>query len=261
MRVAGAESSFTALWWNPAESGWGINFNNQGNTLFATLFTYEAAGGAPMWLVMSSGTRQPDGVTFSGPLYRTTGPAFNANPVTGVSVATVGTMSVTFSSSNAAVLNYTVNGTTVRKDIQRQVFGSRAATCVTTTGSRATAANYQDLWWKSDESGWGLNITHQDQTLFATLFTYDASGKALWLVMSAGSRQADGSYQGDLFQTTGPAFNAQPFTSIGVARVGTMRLAFANGESATLTYSVNGIEVTKAITRQVFASPLPTCTS
>jgi hypothetical protein len=81
--------------------------------------------------------------------------------------------------------------------------------------------------------------------------------------MSAGVKQADGSYLGDLYQTRGPAFNAQPFTPIGAANlttVGTMRLTFSNGESGTLVYSVNGNIVTKAITRQVFSSPVPACT-
>jgi hypothetical protein len=95
------------------------------------------------------------------------------------------------------------------------------------------------------------------------LFTYDAAGKGLWLVMAAGTKQADGSYAGDLFTTTGPAFNAQPFTPLGAAnitKVGTMQLRFADGVTGTLAYSVNGASVTKPITRQVFSSPLPSCT-
>jgi hypothetical protein len=257
-------SSQTALWWNPAESGWGLNLNNQGNIVFATLFTYEA-GRTPMWLVMSNGAMQTDGVTFTGDLYRTTGPAFNANPFTPIGAANlskVGTMTVSFVDVNGGTLRYTVNGVEVGKAIQRQVFGARAAACFPTTDSRASATNYQDLWWNAAESGWGLNVTHQDSTVFATLFTYDASGKGLWLVMSAGTRQTDGSYLGDLYRTAGPAFNANPFTPIGasdVTTVGSMRLRFTDGNNGTLTYTYNGVTVTKAITRQVFASTVPAC--
>jgi hypothetical protein len=257
-------SSQTALWWNPAESGWGLNLNHQGNILFGTLFTYDASG-APLWLVMSSGAMQSDGVTFSGDLYRTTGPAFNANPFTPIgpsNVTRVGTMTVSFIDVNGGTLRYTVNGVEVAKAIQRQVFGSRAASCLPTTASRATATNYQDLWWNPNESGWGINVTHQDNILFATLFTYDASGRALWLVMSGGSRQADGSYSGDLYRTTGPAFNANPFTPIGpgnITNVGTMRLRFSDGNNGVLTYTYNGAPVTKSITRQLFSSPVPFC--
>ena len=157
-----------------------------------------------------------------------------------------------------------MSGISVTKTIQRQIYGSRAAYCSTTAGDRSLLTNYQDLWWNSAESEWGVNVTHQDQTLFATLFTYDATGQGLWLVMSEGTRQADGSYLGTLYRTTGPAFDAQPFLPIGVANlrnVGTMRFLFSSGTSGTLNYSVDGVNVTKAITRQVFSSPVPSCSS
>ena len=75
-------------------------------------------------------------------------------------------------------------------------------------------------------------------------------------------RQADGSYQGTLYRSSGPAFNANPFTPIteaNLTNVGTMRFAFADGERGTLTYTVSGTTVTKAITRLVFSSPVPAC--
>jgi lysyl endopeptidase len=260
-----AGTNYTALWWNaPAnsESGWGINFVQQGDIAFATLFTYDSSG-APMWLFMSGGTRQGTADTFSGTLYRATGPAFYANPFTPIgagNLTQVGTMTVAFSGSNAGTLTYSVNGVNVTKSITKQVYGAAAANCQPTTGSRASATNYQDLWWNAAESGWGLNITHQGNILFATLFTYGANNQNLWLVMSAGGRQSDGSYLGELYQTAGPAFNAQPWTGVGVTSVGSMRLRFSNGENGTLEYTAYGISVTKAITRQVFSSPVPLCT-
>ena len=254
----------TSLWWNPSESGWGLNINQQGSIVFATLFTYDSAR-APLWLVMSGGALQANGTTFTGDLYRTTGPAFNANPFTPIgasNVTRVGSMTIAFTEANAATLTYTNDGTEVVKQIQRQVFGSRSANCLPTAESRATSANYQDLWWIPSESGWGINITHQDQTLFATLFTYDSTGRGLWLVLPGGVKQADGSYFGDLFRTAGPAFNAVPFTPIGgadITNVGTMRLRFTDGNNGTLTYTYQGATVTKSISRQVFSTPQFAC--
>ena len=254
----------TALWWNPGESGWGLNLNQQGSLMFGTLFTYDSSR-APLWLVMSAGALQSDGLSFKGDLYRTTGPAFNANPFTPIgagNVALVGSMTVEFTEGNAGTLRYTMNGVEVVKSIQRQVYGSRAANCLPTADSRASSASYQDLWWNSAESGWGINVTHQDNTLFATLFTYDAGGRGLWLVMSAGQRQADGSYLGDLYRTTGSPFNSIPFVPLAgsdVTLVGTMRLRFTDGNNGTLTYSYNGANVTKSITRQVFSAPVSAC--
>src|SRR5450755_2351287 len=67
-------------------------------------------------------------------------------------------------------------------------------------------ANYEGLWWKSpagSESGWGINLAHQSDIIFATWFTYDLSGKAWWLSMTA-VRAADGSFAGTLYETHGP---------------------------------------------------------
>ncbi|MBX3715937.1 MAG: hypothetical protein KF738_08050 [Burkholderiales bacterium] len=255
--------NYTALWWNPGESGWGLNISHQGDILFGTLFTYDATG-RPLWLVMPAGERQGTSTTYNGTLYRTTGPPFNAVPFTPIgpqNLTVVGAMTFTYTGSGAA-LAYSYDGVTVSKLVQKQVFGSRAATCVPTTGSRAALVNYQDLWWNADESGWGVNITHQGDTLFATLFTYDATGRGLWLVLPAGTRQADGSYFGRLLRTRGPPFNAAPFTPIGEAdltEVGTMRFTFSSGTAGVMTYTVSGITVTKAITRQVFSTPVPAC--
>ena len=261
--TAAAAANQTALWWNPSESGWGINVTHQGDIAFATLFTY-ASNGTPMWLVMSNGARQQGAATFMGPLYRTTGPAFNANPFTPIgpgNITEVGTLTLDFNGPTP-VLGYEVGDPYVSKTITKQVFGAAAANCQATTGSRAAANNYQDLWWNPNESGWGINLTHQGDVIFATLFTYASNGQGLWLVMSGGRRQSDGSYLGELYRTAGPAFNAVPFTPIGagnITQVGTMRLRFTNGENGTLEYSVDGANVTKAITRQVFSSPVPAC--
>jgi len=169
---------------------------------------------------------------------------------------------VSFQDVNSGTLRYTVNGVEVAKAIQRQVYGTRAAACFPTTASRTAVTNYQDLWWNPAESGWGVNITHQDNILFATLFTYDASGRDLWLVMSSGNRQADGSYLGTLYRTSGPPFNANPFTPINdgnLTNAGTMSFRFTDGNTGTLTYTYNGAPVTKQITRQLFSSPVPLC--
>ncbi|HXZ49050.1 MAG TPA: BACON domain-containing protein [Usitatibacter sp.] len=264
-------ANHTALWWaGTSESGWGLNVDQQGDILFATLFTYDASGN-PLWLVASNLARQGTSETFTGALYRTTGPAFNAIPFTpaSVTVTQVGTMTIAFAANDTGTLTYTFNGSTVTKAIQKQVYGSRAATCVPTTSDRSSLTNYQDLWWNPSESGWGINLTQQTlnsvETMFATLFTYDAGGNGVWLVMSDGAQQSDGSFLGDLYIVTGAsAFNAQPFVPIGsanVRKVGTMRLAFSSGTTGTLSYTFDGVTVTKSIIRQVFSSPVPACAS
>jgi hypothetical protein len=162
----------------------------------------------------------------------------------------------------AGSLSYTVNGVTVNKTLRKQVFGERAASCSPQFNGRSSSSNYQDLWWNSSESGWGINLIQQGNIIFATLFTYDANGRATWFVMSSGAKQADGSYAGDLYSTRGPAFNAVPFRPIGsgnINRVGAMQVRFADLEHGTLTYSINGVTVVKSIERQVFSSEVTAC--
>ena len=273
-----ATTNHTALWWGgDAQSGWGVNVNQQGNTIFATMFNYEAAGLAlnpPMWLV-ATGTRVGTADSFSGTLYRVAGPAFNASPFTPITSANntaVGTMRFDFTGLNSGTLTYDVSGggtggtgSTVSRSITRQAFGT-LPDCAFSGGDRSFASNYQDLWWNPNESGWGINFTHQSDTIFATLFTYEPgagnANKGMWLVATMPKQSSGEVFQGPLLRTSGPAFNALPLPFvITSAQVGTMKVTFTNGNAAQLVYDVNGVSVTKTIERQVFDVFRPECTA
>jgi hypothetical protein len=261
-----ANANFQGLWWkSPAasESGWGINFAHQDGTIFATWFTYDATG-KPLWFAAE--LHQTATATFSGNVFTATGPPFYAVPFDpNVHAETiVGTMSLTFSDVNNGSLAYTVNGISQTKPITRQVFASPAPICVWgAQANLATATNYQDLWWAApaaSEAGWGINFTHQGDILFATWFTYDANGQPLWLIALA-NKSAPGVYSGPVSTVVGSPWNAVPFNPASVVEtiVGNVVLTFANGNSATMAYTVNGIAQTKTITRQVFAAPGTVC--
>ena len=251
-----ATTNYTSLWWaGEAESGWGINLNHQGNIIFGTLFTYDAGQG--IWLILSRGDRQPDG-SYQGILYRTSGPAFNATPFTPITAANlteVGRMRLAFSGESSGTLTYNVGSRTVTKNIFKQTFGTQPV-CKLSGTNRSFNSNYQDLWWNPNESGWGINLTHQSDIIFGTLFTYDAAGKGMWLILSRGDRiTGTQNFTGLLYRTTGPNFDAVPFTAIGptnLTQVGNMRLEFTDGNSARLIYDINGVSVTKSIQRQTF---------
>jgi len=125
------------------------------------------------------------------------------------------------------------------------------------------AVNYQGLWWNApagSEAGWGINFAHQGDIVFATWFTYDQAGKPMWLAAEL-HRAASATYSGDVFTVTGPPFNAVPFDPVRSIEtvVGTMTVTFGDVNDGTFSYTVNGIAQTKAITRQLFASPVPSC--
>ncbi len=272
--VSGAPSmNFSGLWFNaPADSeaGWGINFSHQGEVIFATWFTYDMAGKA-WWLAMVA--TNTVGNTFSGTLFEGTGPAFDAVPFPpqgspgGIVTSTVGTGTLTFSDANNGRFVYTVNGTTQSKSITRQVFGPLPTCIFSAQNNLAAATNYQGLWYKSpaeSESGWGINFTHQGDTIFATWFTFDHDHTPMWLVVTA-TRTAPGIYTGSLFRLTGPPFNSTPFPPIGSPGgatptvVGTATFTFSDGNNASFAYTINNVPQTKAITRQVFRPPGTVC--
>jgi hypothetical protein len=154
-----------------------------------------------------------------------------------------------------------VNGLSVTKTIRRVLFGTPPTTCTTTTGSRAAATNYQDLWWNPNESGWGATIAQQGNTMFALLYVYDTNGQALWLSMSNGTLVAPRTFSGPAYTAVGPPFFTNPWTSVTLNNVGMMTFTFTDGETGTVTYSVNGVQVSKSIRRTVFANPTPLCAS
>ena len=264
MLASASDINVQGLWWSsPAgsESGWGINFAHQGDTIFASWFTYDLTGKG-WWLVMTAPKNAPG--IYAGTLYTTTGPAFNSLPFDPMQVmpTNVGTGTLAFADFNNASFAYTVNGISQTKAITRQAFGPLPG-CATASGSLAAATNYQDLWWAApagSESGWGINFTHQGDIIFATWFTYDLDRAPMWLVATA-PKTAPGVYSGTLYRTTGPAYNAVPFNPASVVPtpVGTATFSFSDGNNANFAYTVNGIAQNKAIVREVFANPGTTC--
>jgi len=254
------------LWWaSPAgsESGWGINFAHQGNVIFATWFTYDSTGKA-WWMSMAAAKTAPG--VFEGTFYQTRGPPFSAVPFdpARVTVAAVGTGTLTFSDANDVQFAYTVDGVSQAKVLTREVFATPMPLCESGGAPDfAAATNYQDLWWAAppgSESGWGINLTQQGDVIFATWFTYDLDGTPLWLSVPA-PRSGGSAFSGMLYRTTGPAFNAVPFKPPAVVAtpVGTATFTFSDGAHAQFAYTVNGVAQAKAITRDIFVAPGTLC--
>ena len=256
--------NYQGLWWNSppgSESGWGINLAHQGDVIFATWFTYDTAGDG-WWLAMTANKAAAG--TYSGPLVETAGTAFSTVPFDPARVTRngVGNGTLTFRDADNATFSYTLKGVQQSKPITRQVFGALPTCTYGAQPDLATATNYQDLWWAAGgtESGWGINLTHQGNVIFATWFAYDLDGTPLWLAVTAPRIGQGNVYSGPLVRTSGPAFGDVPFDPAKVTRtvVGTATFTFANGNAATFAYTLEGVTRTKAITRQLFVPPAGT---
>jgi len=122
-----------------------------------------------------------------------------------------------------------------------------------TVNTSASPSAITGLWWNPDESGWGATLTQQYDVIFVTMFTYDASGNPTWYVVS-NCAVTGGGCQGDLYKVSGGSKPTVTWSGINIAEaiVGTMSLAFTDDDNGTMSFTIDGVAVSKAITRQVW---------
>ncbi len=121
-------ADYTDIWWTTGgtESGWGVNFVQNEDVVFATFYVYDKAK-QPIWYSSPMGVNASAG--YSGTLYQTTGSWFGGPWSPGDAVATpVGSSTFTPTSATTGILTYSVNNVAgagnvvVTKNIQRSNF-------------------------------------------------------------------------------------------------------------------------------------------
>jgi hypothetical protein len=241
-------ANVTDVWHDPEEPGWGVFLDQQGTTLFATLFMHNAAGD-PVWFVMSNGERQPDGA-FVGELYRARGPLATGR----TSLDSVGTLRFVPADGKTAKLSYSVGVVAHTKAVERFRFSNALRECAWSADPQKAALermNFTSLWWNPAEPGWGLALSHQGDTTFGILFVYDAQDRPEWYVMTSGIEKTRGTFGGKLYRAARSR----------IEDVGSMSLKFSTGNDGVLKYRLDGADVEKAITRQTFSVLTPRCSS
>ena len=110
-------TDYTDIWYDPAESGWGVNVVQSDSFLFITFFIY-GPDNTPIWF--TGQVTQDSGSNFNGTLYARTG-TYYIMPWAGSAGGPVGTVAFQPLGLYTARLVYTVNGVgSVTKTIQRQ---------------------------------------------------------------------------------------------------------------------------------------------
>lgn len=138
-----------------------------------------------------------------------------------------------------------------------RLFAALVTAFFTSFASATTVTiDFSDMWWVPSESGWGANMIQQGDIIFVTLFVYDTNGVPTWYVSPATTYQgnvAGQRFSGPLYRTTGPYFggNFNP-ANVVVREVGSLTFIAPNSASGTLSYSVDGVNVNKSISRQTF---------
>ncbi|HLX23545.1 MAG TPA: fibronectin type III domain-containing protein [Usitatibacter sp.] len=239
-------SSYQDLWWaGSQENGWGLTITQHQDALFLAWYIYDANGN-PQWIVMPTGTWNSSHTSYSGALYIPSGSSFaNYDSTKFAANGSVGTGAVTFTSASTATLTYTVGGVFGTKSIQREQFG---------VVDTSPIENYTDMWWGgTSQNGWGVVLTQQYHNIFAAWYTYNANGQTVWYVMPDGQWSGN-TYSGALYGTHGSPVLGAAYNpaALVVGQVGTLSISFTDPNNASMTYTVNGVTQTKAISRLPF---------
>jgi hypothetical protein len=121
----------------------------------------------------------------------------------------------------------------------------------------ASPVNVSDHWWTEGESGWGLSITQQEEVAFVALYFYGADRQPTWYTATAARYGTDASgnpgFAGALYRTTGP-HHAGAFdpSQVQATPVGNLSFQTTSPTTAGLSYDVNGVAVSKVVTRFTF---------
>ena len=122
-------------------------------------------------------------------------------------------------------------------------------------------ANYTDLWWNSQQSGWGLNIVHHpSNVIFATWFAYDDDGRPAWYVVPTGQwsaadqgrNSANHFYDGPIYRTSGPTGGVIDPSRVTRTLVGSANFAFVSWGRLDVRLTISGVTTTKTLVRQSF---------
>jgi hypothetical protein len=234
------------MWWaGTGENGWGISIVQHRDMLFAVIYAYDEAG-KPTWFVVPGGTWDASHAAFTGLAYVPTGTPFYAYDTSQFLVGPpVGSVKISFAGPAGATLDYTLNGHSGRKALERDLFAPAQASPLKGLG---------DMWWGGPaQNGWGVAVLQQYGTLFVVWFTYDASGAPTWYYMPAGNWLDDQTYAGHIYRASGSAwlgvaYDASRFKAIDA---GVFRLRFS-GDNASFDYTLDGRSGSIPLTRTPF---------
>jgi hypothetical protein len=126
-----------------------------------------------------------------------------------------------------------------------------------TANATAYSTDQSDLWWNPAESGWGIQLTQRGSVIYATMFVYNRTGMPTWYVATLQPEATPLTliWSGSLYAATGPWFATAPFdpTQVQPSVVGGMTWTPQTVADGQLSYTINGVAVTKNVTRETIA--------
>jgi hypothetical protein len=257
------------LWWQPADPGWATAIFDHETAMSSTLMLYDHEG-KPTWYTAPRLSCYRDAPPWThtycdGPMYRVMGSWFGSTfRSSEVTVRQVGEWNGSFLTplfggvgpnlERPLYLTYSIDGLTAisegHKPLEVQPADPKGGDFLWQDG------RYSGLWSTPGENGWGVGVFVQNRSLYATLFVHGTDRQPRWypIVAKMGEfdERLDPVFQGDVYETRGQRFATGRSGSDSVRRVGGASLHFSEtpGEPATLSYTIDGVQVNKTIVRQ-----------
>lgn len=254
-----AQPLHTGVWWDPAESGWGLLVTDQGNVL-APYWYAPDEDGEPTWFVAPA-TLQADG-SYRGTVLRHEGvPLAQISGQAADPGQAIGEATLRFA-DGWLDLSYAIHGSSGSKRLQRFNFSGKDVACAASDeAGQAAAGNYTDLWYQPAASGWGLQVTHLDDDIHLTWYTYDQDREPVYF-NGSGTREADERFSGSLHRTS----DGVPFLDVdgapaasGGTEVGSFSLSFADGANGQFEYRIGNVAQSWPVQRIRFAQAAAVC--
>jgi hypothetical protein len=138
----------------------------------------------------------------------------------------------------------------------RRCLAILAAAIALPAAATTASTDYTDLWYLPAESGWGVNVVQQYDVVFATFFIYGPDNTPRWYVApdtrSVASPAGENTFSGPLYATVGTWFGAPWGGPTQNTQVGSVAFAFTSPTSGAVSYTINGVSVTKSLQRQTW---------
>ena len=211
--TAQSAQNLVGFWYKPSEAGWGLSIQQQGTSTFGVWFTYDLQGATSFNTIQCTF----NGNTCAGDISTYTGTPLSQITAGANAISTkIGTGSIVVTGSNRLALSYSIGSVQQTKaDLEPQNFASadQVPLCVlqipltspalpTGVDYRSNLTNYTDHWWGgTNASGWGVQISHQGNQVFAGWYSYSAAGKATWMTLQGVQDGANARrFSGTVFQ-------------------------------------------------------------
>jgi|GEM_PF-515844 len=249
--------NYTDLWWNPNESGWGIQVTHHNDEIFGTWFTYDEQGNQLFIVLPGCNIQRYNAARriCTGDIFRTTGTPFNQPFVSAnTAVTRIGQATLTFTGNSNATFAYQIGATTLTKSIVRQAFG---------TGTGLFPFDNSDLYYRASESGWGFSLAQHGQALFGVIYHYDTNGRPMFVTLPAANIFGN-TASGIIYRTRSngnshyltPTWRASDISLTNAGGDGNATVTFTP-TGLTLNFTLNGVNQVKELTRQPFGAATP----